>query len=48
MAFVEAFAELKSYSIVWKFDEALPEVAPYPHIKVVNWIPQRDLLGETH
>lgn len=41
-AFISAFSRLKQ-KVIWKFDSKLEKLPQ--NIKVVNWIPQQDLLG---
>ena len=45
LSLLEGVAQFPEYSVIWKFElEELPEIANYPHIHPVKWIPQRELL----
>lgn len=44
-AFLEAFKQFPTYTIIWRLEGQLPAgLEEQKHIKIVHWLPQRDLL----
>uniref|UniRef100_A0A0N5AXF9 glucuronosyltransferase n=1 Tax=Syphacia muris TaxID=451379 RepID=A0A0N5AXF9_9BILA len=43
-AFVDAFAFFPRYTIIWRFEDDLPEASSHKNIKLFRWLPQKQLM----
>lgn len=44
---LEAFSHFQDYLIIWRLEGEMPNgLEQQKHIKIVTWMPQKDLLGD--
>ncbi|CAD6190391.1 unnamed protein product [Caenorhabditis auriculariae] len=43
-SFLGAFAKLSTYTILWRMEKHVPGVEKLPHVKIVKWLPQKEIM----